>query len=241
MKLYHLSTDIHHNGVFEPRIPSKDVRMKGEESETPRICVALTLEGCFSAIPSGGSRLDSLNESQKGYYKVFEIDTEKLGISDSDILNSDFLYESGKVEDAYITDEHWITTGFAVPTEDSYVILLQDWEEEVHDLIPYHVMKAGDDEYDGDYCEAYCDIMESDHVPCVNAISSLDFKTGALEDNQEIELPHLDEFDLEFMNERFAHSDIELEMVDDLFGECVVKGNGLTVENLAITHLACAW
>lgn len=241
MKLYHLSTDIHHDGVFEPRIPSKDVRMKEEESETPRICVALTLEGCFSAIPSGGSRLDSLNESQKGYYKVFEIDTEKLGISDSDILNSDFLYESGKVEDAYITDEHWITTGFAVPAEDSYVILLQDWEEEVHDLIPYHVMKAGDDEYDGDYCEAYCDIMESDHVPCVNAISSLDFKTGSFENSQKIELPHLDEFDLEFMNERFVHSDIELEMVDDLFGECVVKGNGLTVENLAITHLACAW
>lgn len=239
MKLYHVSTDIHHDGVFQPRIPSETIRMKGEESETPRICVALTLEGCFSAIPSGGSRLDILNESQKGYYKVFEIDTEKLGISEDDILNSDFLYESGKVEDAYITDEYWITKEFSVPPEDGYVMLLQDWEEDVDDLIPYHVMKTGDEEYDGDYCQAYCIIMKTDFVPCVNTISNLNFITGTIEDNESLELPHLETFDLEFINERLSHSDIEL--VEDSLEQFIVKGNGLTIEVLANTHLACTW
>lgn len=242
MKLYHLSTDIQHDGIFEPRIPSNAVRMKGEDSDTPRVCVGLTLEGCFSAIPGGGSRLDILNESQKGYYKVFEIDTEKLGISDESILTSDFLYQSGKVEDAYITDEHWITTGFTVPEEDAYVILLKNWDEDVNDLIPHHIMEASEsEEYDGDYFQAYYNIMETDHIPCINTVQNLTFMKGTFEDGQNVELEHLDEDDLFFLNDRLEHLSVNLEPVEDGWAEYVVKGKALTVEDLAITHFAISW
>ena len=47
--MYHLSTDNHHGELFEPRIPTS--RLLQEDSTTPRVCFADTIDGALRAMP----------------------------------------------------------------------------------------------------------------------------------------------------------------------------------------------
>ncbi|WP_242306314.1 hypothetical protein [Bacillus cereus group sp. BfR-BA-01317] len=161
---YHVSTDLQHSGEFVPRIPSCRHQDK-EDDVTKRICVSKTIDDCLSAIPSGGAHLEELNIEQRGYYKVFKIDTDKLGIEDSDIVSSDVLYQEDLVRDAEVTNEHWILKGFQVAEEDSYIIKLIAWEESAKDIIPDFIYRMAEEQYGGDYVQAYTDHF-NDYVPC---------------------------------------------------------------------------
>ncbi len=97
MNLYHISINLSHDGTFVPAIPES--RMQEEEDEIKRICVSTTIEGCFSALPSGGSRINDLAEKTGGVFRVFHIDTEACGIPDEAILSDNYLYEEGLVPD----------------------------------------------------------------------------------------------------------------------------------------------
>ncbi|WP_283747872.1 hypothetical protein [Bacillus thuringiensis] len=161
---YHISTDLQHSGEFVPRIPSCRHQDK-EDDVTNRICVSRTIDDCLSAIPSGGARLEELNIEQRGYYKVFKIDTEKLGIEDSDIVSSDVLYQEDLVRDADVTNEHWILKGFQVAEEDSYLIKLIAWEESSKDIVPEFIYRMAEEQFGGDYVKAYTDHF-NDYMPC---------------------------------------------------------------------------
>jgi hypothetical protein len=214
---YHVSTDVHHSGVFEPRIP--ECRHKDQEdSTTPRISVAPTIEDCFTAIPNGGSHLEELNMEQRGYYLVFRIDTEKLGISEEHIISSDFLFQNDLVRDAEITNEHWITTPFVVPEEDRFMIKLISWEEVAHDVIPYKIYQIAEKKYDGDYAEAYMDIYQ-EHVPCSVGIVDLQYIHEEVKKGEEISIYFEEEVEKELVVSYLnKHFDVEIteEYMDEL-------------------------
>lgn len=130
-KLYHVSLNLNHPGVFDLRVPES--RMKDEDSVTPRICVSDSIEGCLTASAFGAHYLgESLMETDD-LMKVFVIDTEKLGLTSSDVILPEELYQSGKVDDANLTNEHWILQSIVVPEEDQMVVKVtgfndSDWK-----------------------------------------------------------------------------------------------------------------
>lgn len=140
-RFYHITTDLTHNGYFYPRVPAYR-HPDGEDATISRISVSDSIESCLGAIPGGGIDLEGTNSIQRGYYRVFEIDINKLGISPSAVKDYLYLYEKGLVPDAKATHEYWITEPFQVPEEDSYIIQLQCWEEGTVDIIPHSIWKA---------------------------------------------------------------------------------------------------
>lgn len=183
---YHVSTNLRHDGVFTPRIPDQR-HQQAEDNTTGRVSVAPSIELCLTAIPGGGGQLDELNINQRGYYLVFRIDTEKLGISEQDIVKSQTLYKKDFVRDAGFTEEHWILSSFTVPEEDRFIIRLYDWEEFSEDVLPYSIFEIADREYDGDYLSAYMDIYD-DLVPCSVRIQNIQYTTENLKKGDEFTL-----------------------------------------------------
>lgn len=120
---YHITLDLAHDGVFSPRVPND--RYETEDSTTNRVCVSDSLEGCFNAIPDG----ILFTDEHHGYFKLFEINTEDLGISHNDMLTPLPLYKEKGVYDALLTGEHWILTEFTVPKEKQFVCNLL-WHED---------------------------------------------------------------------------------------------------------------
>lgn len=167
---YHVSTDLHHLGIFEPRIPS--CRHRFEDNSIPRISVSPTIADCFTSLPNSGTHLDELNASRSGLYAVFRIDTDFLGIDSKNIITSEELYEKDLVRDADETSEHWITSPFIVPNECKYLIKVISWREDPIDILPHSIFKIADEEYGGDYLQAYQDVHK-ELVPCSIGITEL--------------------------------------------------------------------
>lgn len=181
---YHVSTDLKHNGVFQPRVPSSR-HQDAEDDKTPRVSVGLTIDDCFTAIPGGGGRLDELNVERRGYYLVYKIDTEKLGIKSEHIVSSDELYEKDLVRDANFTNEHWITVPFTVPKEDAFMIRLFEWQEDPEDVIPHSLMQIAEEKYEGDYLEAYQEEIGG-FVPCSIRVYDLEYVEEQVKEGEEI-------------------------------------------------------
>lgn len=173
MLLYHLTTDLKHDGKFEPRIPQN--RGIGENSTTPRVCTASSLDGCFTAYPRY-TTMDEFNKDNKGLYKVFCVDTKKLKIPNKAIIDPMALYYDGLVGDSTITGEHWITCPFVVPEEDSQIIYVGDYEtvcsDEAVAPLEYAVKakEAGVDIYDFMVEADLEDLME-----CLLVIQNVDY------------------------------------------------------------------
>lgn len=192
---YHISSDLHHNGEFTPRIPS--TRAKNEDTTLPRICVSRTIEGAVSAIPGGGTRLDELITANDGFLKLFIFDSDVLDLNDDNMIDSDTLYEKGLVHDAIITDEYWITVPVTVPESHQQIIIPFEWDEEVYDVIPYHIVQLSETEkYDDDIESAYYDIM-NDNIPNVIAIVNFQYHSSVLKEGSVIDIPFQDSSDLE--------------------------------------------
>ena len=186
MIFYHVSTNLKHNGKFYPRVP--DCRHQDQEdSRTPRISVANTIEDCFTAIPNGGSRLDELNIQRRGYYLIYRIDTEKLRIPNDSIVSSDELYEKDLVRDAGFTNEHWLTVPFEVPEEDRFMIKLISWEEASEDVIPHSLYAIADEKYEGDYCRAYEEVY-GELTPSASRIHDLVYFKETVSKDEEVTL-----------------------------------------------------
>lgn len=232
MIFYHVSTDIEQDGHFYPRIPENI--MDGEISDVNRVCVAPTIADCLSAIPVGGSRLDMLNIEQHGFYKIFRIDTEKLGISDEHILTWEYLFENEMVPDAEWTEEHWITTDFDVPEEDTFMIHLKDWKEESNDIIPKRIYVIADKEYEGDYCDAYYNVFNK-MVPCMSVIKDIQYQQEPYQqgDTLQIVTCEMEEEDIErliFVAKTYFQ--VELEQLSEL--ELLIKEGELTIEQFSV-------
>lgn len=216
--LYHVSTDLKHSGYFEPRIPSCR-HQDAENDNIERVCVAPTIEDCLTAIPNGGMNLDWLNMKTRGYYLVFRIDTDKLGISPKNIISADELFKKDLVRDAEITNEYWILEPFTVPKEDSFIINLTFWDEEAHDVIPYEIYELADKEYDGDYLEAYTD-KYCCNVPCCIKIVGAKYISEEAKEGDDVSFYF--ESDLErkavisYLNDKCIKYDVEFDFDNEL-------------------------
>ena len=150
-KLYHVTLDIHHSGVFEARVPNS--RMQSEDSTTARICVSDSIEGCLTSTPFGSHYLDENLIENSDLIKIFVIDTAKLGLLPSDIITPCELYEKGKVDDALLTNEHWILKNFTVPKEDHLVVTVTGFDDTDWQYRFSHSEKAILDKLDIDWSD----------------------------------------------------------------------------------------
>lgn len=144
---YHITTDLDHKGLFEPRIPK--YMFEFENKTVPRICVSDSIQGCLSAFPDK----DALGEDQPRYIKVFEINVEELNLTPEDIISPEFLYKSGYLDDALITNEHWITKSFQVPTEKQAIYKIAWLEETGRLAVPYAVFREVKEKHEKEILE----------------------------------------------------------------------------------------
>lgn len=146
---YHVSTSIEHNGHFIPSIPQH--RMKGENSTIPRICVAKTIEDCFTGLSVGNSYLRTYIEEETPFFKIFKIDTNKLEIPTDKIINDKEICLNKWVPDVEVTRECWITTDFFVPEEDVTILCIQDFSEKEITYMNGLYKEIVNKQYQGDY------------------------------------------------------------------------------------------
>lgn len=235
---YHVSTDLSHDGVFVPRIP-QNRHQQAEDATIPRISVAPTLEHCLTAIPGRGINLDELNIENRGYYLVFRIDTEKLGISDNNIVTWKTLFEKDWVRDAEITEEHWTTVPFTVPQEDRFLIKLISWEETCADVIPYFIYQIADEKYDGNYLEAYMEEL-GEAVPSTIVIEDAIYVHEQVKEGDEVAL-YFDTEDekkalLHYLSEHYQVESLN-EMIDEIVFRMKTESN---LRNLFLHHAQIA-
>lgn len=113
--LFHVSYDVSKDiKEFIPRIPVD--RAEDEESLTPRICVAPTIEGCLTAIPSACNLIKDTRV--RFLFKVYEIEDVKP----RNLLSNRWVKRF--VPDAKHTGERWIVRQKAVPSK-SYLALMK--------------------------------------------------------------------------------------------------------------------
>lgn len=210
---FHISSDLSKDGYFFPRIPY--ITREDEDTNLNRVCVADSFNGTFTAIPNGAGNLDTYLEESSYYFKVFVIDTKKLGIKN--IMTSEELYKKDYVRDAMITGEHWILEDFTVPDEDIFYIRLNNWTEEPEDIYPYEIYKLSEtDEYEGDYVEAYYDTYQDD-VPYMITIQNVQFDDCYLNTGEcfEVDLESVESsLDKQDLKDKFLANHPNIEFID---------------------------
>lgn len=102
---------------FVPRIPEH--RMSDEDAEIERICLAKTIEGCFSA----SSELEELVSRHKHCpYEVFRLYVfDEKDIQKGNLTDSELLWKEQLVPDANLTGEVWIEKQTLIPKEVKYI------------------------------------------------------------------------------------------------------------------------
>ncbi|WP_197224863.1 hypothetical protein [Lysinibacillus sphaericus] len=168
----HVSLEVGGSNSFYPRVPES--RSSQEDSSTKRVCVARNLEGALTAIPGGSAGLGSSLADYSNVLKVYGISCEKLGITPADIISDTTLYEKDMVEDAYWTEECWITKSFVVPDEDIYHITIGYWDEAESDQVPYIVRYLADEKYGGNLGEAWDELYDG-KMPSIQVIENVYF------------------------------------------------------------------
>ena len=125
----HVSTYIHKDTIFKPRIPfGLDMYGHNENDTIDRVCVSSSLEGALRAIPRGGLRIFDWYEDNALYFKVFIVDTLELNIKEESIYTPKYLKEKGYVHDSELTNEHWILKPFTTPESHTFLININDYE-----------------------------------------------------------------------------------------------------------------
>lgn len=123
---YHVSKNLISGNKFVPRIPL--FKESDENNTIERICVSKTLGGCLTSMPQGEKGFSQVIGYTGGLLKVYKIDTDKLNISHSSIIDTEVLYRKDYVRDSFVTEECWITESFEVPKEDIFYINPYYWE-----------------------------------------------------------------------------------------------------------------
>lgn len=116
--LYYVDTSSHPLiKEFIPRIPEN--RMFDEDEETERICLAKTIEGCFSA----SSELEDLYSRHtlcpNEVFRLYIFDENE--IEEGNLTDSYELWKNKLVPDANITGEVWIENQSLIPKEVKYI------------------------------------------------------------------------------------------------------------------------
>lgn len=104
IKLFHVSVNKFHNGIFVPKIPEGLEDGDDEEYYTPRICLSDSISGCLGSIPDGGRGLLGFLNTKGVDRKllVFEFEIEE---NDINLKGPEWLFD--KVPDSLIHREYW--------------------------------------------------------------------------------------------------------------------------------------
>lgn len=171
---YHVSKEILSNNKFIPRIPL--FRESDENSEIKRVCVSKSLGGCITSMPQGEKAFSTLVGYTGGLLKVYKIDTEKLNISPSSIIDTEVLYKGNYVKDSFVTNECWITEEFEVPEEDVFYINPYQWITDEVENVSYELRCLAEEKFDNDLRSA----LESEYgyinIDIIQKIDSLKYQ-----------------------------------------------------------------
>lgn len=131
MHLFHLSyKDLGDEAEIIPKIPK--YRLDDEESETPRVCAAITILQCLQ------SKGIFLNET------LWENTKLSLYIYEADVLVEDIEQPTlDKVEDVWFTGEMWVTQTYKWKKAGNYIIELGEEITECNYLHRYYVHEIG--------------------------------------------------------------------------------------------------
>lgn len=132
-KLYHVSFCCDIVDTFEPRVPSN--RHNEEDSKIGRVCLSDSIEGCLTAVPNGGMRLEEIFwEGGSSLIRIYEFDIKDIEYKN--IIPPEYLYQKDLVRDANITREHWVVNKSLTPSK-TYLIKLHNYDEGSSDDISY--------------------------------------------------------------------------------------------------------
>lgn len=187
-KLYHISNNCEMIVEFIPRIPSN--KRNDEDDITLRISLSSTIEGCLTATPWGGSKLENLfwKEDSSFLLRVYEFDVCDLDLDNT--IPPEFLYSEDLVRDAQITKEHWYINNNLKPNR-SYLIEVNNYLDRAFDDIRCGQLVNGlliekeleDDNFDWE------DIIEGSFVGIESVSYSVipeDKRSGAFQLNHEV-------------------------------------------------------
>lgn len=132
MKLFHVTTDLNHSGLFIPTTPY--FHLEGEETSTKRVSLSFSIRGALTAMPRGGYLLQETLQQNNQLLRVCELDIEKAGLRMQDLILPHALVKNGFVKDALITEEVWVLKTFQA--QNVFDIRLQYWEEFDEEIYP---------------------------------------------------------------------------------------------------------
>lgn len=132
MKVYHLTQNLTHRGIFIPAVPS--IRLAHENDTIKRISTSLSLEGCLTAMPKGGDALKETIRETGGRFRLFAFNLDDMAMAPEAVIMPYMLVEKGLVPDALQTEEVWLTEPcMATEVTDIQII---DWSTYDDDLVP---------------------------------------------------------------------------------------------------------
>lgn len=194
-KLYHASYSCDIIEEFIPRIPEFRAEGLDENNTIPRICLSDSIEGCLSAVPWGGSRLEDLFwEEGSCLIRIYEFDIKDLNLKN--LLPPEYLYSSDLVRDSNITREYWYIDEKLKPSR-SYLIEIRNYDTYWPDIISF------DDYLNGMYTELNNEYFDWEDAICghVSQIRNLEYnkipeerRSGVFRLNHKIEGIKEDDF-----------------------------------------------
>ncbi len=140
--------------TFTPLIPT--LRYEDEDGTIPRISISNSIEGCLTAAPWGGRKLEHMltefsdynNNSENEYclvFRVYEFDSED--IKEGNLLSTEELLHKGLVMDANASNEEWVINQELKPVR-TYLIVLDGYDEGFTDTFTKEYYQLPDDAED---------------------------------------------------------------------------------------------
>lgn len=158
-KYYHISLDTD-NVIkeFMPRVPA--MRYPGEDSSIQRIALSTSIEGCLSAVPWGGRKLENISagifdmteEEIHCIFRVYEFEDTEFEINN--FLSTGELLKEGLVMDANNSDECWVINQSLKPTK-SYIVVLMNYDESFTDIFSKDFYLLSDDDLENLFLEDF--------------------------------------------------------------------------------------
>lgn len=144
---------------FQPRIPA--LRYEYEDATIPRISLSTSIEGCLTAVPWGGRKLEIMTSefsdfhSEEEFYLVFRVyEFDSSTIQEGNLIATDELLKRGLVMDANASNEVWVINQDLKPTN-TYLVVLEEYFEGVTDTFTKEFYNTEDDEEEFDFDKYY--------------------------------------------------------------------------------------
>lgn len=158
-KYYHISLDVDNViNEFIPRVP--EMRYPGEDSSIQRIALSTSIDGCLSAVPWGGRKLENIStgifdmteEEIHCIFRVYEFEYNQF--EKNNFISTDELLKEGLVMDANNSDECWVINQSLKPLK-TYTAILMNYDESFTDIFSKEFYLLSEDDIEEVFIEDY--------------------------------------------------------------------------------------